>query len=181
LVKKLKFKFNKGESDMKFKVGDKVRVINNITDIKAKDDFIGKIYTIQNTQGVHSKYGQRYGIGEEYVVYEQELELTSFTKANLQSGMVVECRGGDRLLVLGDKLICDKYWFSLGQFANDLSSSSDKYTIDKIYQAFGYNFTTLFADNYLTLIWEREKSAKKMTVAEIEKELGYKVEIVSEN
>lgn len=55
--------------------------------------------------------------------------------------------------------------------------------IDKVYKSNAVNLKEYFDDDKLELIWERNKekeSAKKMTVAEIEKELGYKVEIVSE-
>lgn len=164
---------------MKFKVGDRVRVVSNVTKSKSKDEYIGKEFIIKNIYDDHQIYGQAYSIGEYCVVYENELELAAFTKADLRNGMVVECRDGDRYLVLNDRLICNNTWFAISQFANDLSGCANKYTIDKVYKTSGYNFDTLFANSYLTLIWEREKPAKQMTVEEIEKALGYKVKIVS--
>ena len=175
---------------MKFKVGDKVKVVRVFdTTGNHREEEVGKILTIKsaNHMGLecYPRKGVNYygfGSGEtDYIFYEDELELVSFTKADLKDGMVVECRDGERYLVINDKFICNKHWFSISQFANDLSGSKYEYTIDKIYQTTGYSFETLFDNNYLTLIWEREKPAKKMTVEEIEKELGYKVEIVSDN
>ena len=163
---------------MKFKVGDRVKVVRNISNLQEKYDYVGKTYIIKNTQGIHSEYGQSYGIGQTYVVYENELEFV-FTKADLKSGMVVECHNGDRYLVVNDRLINHEGWLRISNFSNNLSSDSVEFTIDKVYETIGYNFQTLFNDGKLTLIWEREAPAKKMTVEEIEKELGYKVEIIS--
>ena len=59
---------------MKYKVGDKVRVIANITSNSRKDNYIGKTYTILNKYDNYPA-GQAYGIGEDYVVYGEELEL----------------------------------------------------------------------------------------------------------
>jgi hypothetical protein len=59
---------------MKYKVGDKVRVVANITSNSRKDNYIGKTYTILNKYDGYPA-GQAYGIGEDYVVYGEELEL----------------------------------------------------------------------------------------------------------
>lgn len=59
---------------MKYKVGDKVRVVANITSNSRKDNYIGKTYTILNKYDNYPA-GQAYGIGEDYVVYGEELEL----------------------------------------------------------------------------------------------------------
>lgn len=57
----------------KFKVGDKVKVVKNVTSVSGKDGYIGNVYEIRNIQEAN-QYGCKYGIGEVYVVYENELE-----------------------------------------------------------------------------------------------------------
>ena len=172
---------------MKFKVGDIVRVTNAVTDHRAKE--VGKIYTVTNINRAGLQYYPRKGVNyysfddrETYFIfYEDELELIPFAKADLKDGMVVEYRNGTRFLVLGDKLIGKQSWASIKHIKDDLFSNSEELIIDKVYKTSAYLIEEFFNDKYLTLIWERPKSAKKMTVEEIEKELGYKVEIVSDS
>lgn len=163
---------------MKFKVGDKVRVVT-VRD-ERKNKYLDTILTVEkvNSQPYFTKE-EHYSLGEDYVFFPDELELAPFTKADLKDGMVVECHNGDRYLVVNDRLINHEGWLRISNFSNNLSSDSVEFTIDKVYETIGYNFQTLFNDGKLTLIWEREELAKKMTVEEIEKELGYKVEIIS--
>lgn len=62
----------------KFKVGDKVRFIHNITpNIEAKDKWIGRVFTIDNVLpfGSGALKDWPYGIREAWVVHEPELEL----------------------------------------------------------------------------------------------------------
>lgn len=174
---------------MKFKVGDKVSVTNAVTDHRAKE--VGNIYTVTNINRAGLEYYPRKGVNycsfddreTCYIFYEDELELVPFTKSDLKDGMVVEYRNGIRYLVLGDKLIGEFTWASLKHIREDLLSNSGVLTIDKVYTTSAYRLGQLFNDKFLTLIWERpkEEPAKKMTVEEIEKELGYKVEIVSDS
>lgn len=168
---------------MKFKVGDRVRV-TNATAHRAKE--IGNIYTVEavNKRGLECyprKGVNYYSTQSAYIFYEDELELIPFAKADLKDGMVVEYRNGTRFLVLGDKLIGKQSWASIKHIKDDLCSNSEELIIDKVYKTSAYLIEEFFNDKYLTLIWERPKSAKKMTVEEIEKELGYKVEIVSDS
>lgn len=159
---------------MKFKTGDYAKIIAN----KSGHNF--KIGTVVKLEAGTEDY-KAFFDGNYWWVTDNELESVDenrMCKKDLKDGMVVECRNGDRYLVINDKFICNNYWLAISQFADDLSISNDKYTIDKIYQTSGYSFETLFADYLLTCIWEREKPAKEMTIAEIEKELGYKIKVV---
>ena len=122
-----------------------------------------------------------YSTQSDYIFYEDELELVPFAKADLKDGMVVEIRNGKRFLVLNDKLIGKDSWISIEYILDDLSHNNESLTIDKVYAVYAtsaYLIEEFFNDKYLTLLWERNKKKKKMTVEEIEKELGYKVEIV---
>ena len=109
-----------------------------------------------------------------------------FTKADLKDGMVVEYRDGSLRMVLGDKLIGYNLYASLDNFTDTLelldSQVFSMMTIDKVYKSTGEVLNEYFDTKKLTLIWERpkEEPVKEMTVAEIEKELGYKVKVVAE-
>lgn len=68
------------------------------------------------------------------------------------------------------------YWFKLSDFDDNMKS-----TFDKITKVWGYteNPESMWYNDTdkRPLLWERP-SAKKMTMAEIEKILGYEIEIV---
>lgn len=168
---------------MKFKVGDKVRVVKVHGGDTEDNKCFGKIFTIKKIN---------IGIGYPYIFEEynqcswcdDELEFAPFTKADLKDGMVVEYRDGRRRMVLGDNLIGENGHAPLRDYNENLEEENyPEETIAKLYRSKAEYIHTVFQDYNLTLIWERpeEEPAKKMTVAEIEKELGYKVEIVSEN
>jgi hypothetical protein len=168
---------------MKFKVGDKVRVVKCFGGNTEDEKCLGKIFTIKS---IMSGYGYPY-IFEEYsgcAWCDDELEFAPFTKADLKDGMVVEYRDGRRRMVLGDNLIGEHGHAPLRDYNENLEEENyPEETIEKVYKSKATLINCLFYDTILEIIWERPKEelAKKMTVAEIEKELGYKVEIVSEN
>ena len=182
---------------MKFQVGDKVKVVE-VFDTKgshrAKE--IGKILTIQNVNHMGLDCYPRKGInyyafddGEtDYIFYEDELELAPFTKSDLKDGMVVELRKGRKALFLNNTFMTEcNTWLSLKDYNENLTYSSQNstnspYDICKVFNSEAVIIDDIFKNNKLNLIWERpkEEPTKKMTVEEIEKELGYKVEIVSD-
>ena len=100
------------------------------------------------------------------------------TKADLKNGMVIEYRDGIKALLINDVLMSRSGYMSLRQYNDDLTAvGSELCDIVKIYNTLGKTFHTVFESPYLKLIWKR-KEAKEMTLAEIEKELGYPVKIV---
>jgi hypothetical protein len=177
---------------MKFKVGDKVRVRQDLviereyggavfTEKMAK--FAGKMVTING--GFEIFYVHWHKIQEDEMNgnwSDEMFEKVEFTKADLKSGMVVEDRNGDRRIFFGDE--DDRNSIFLGKtcsiyisaFTDTLEHSME--TIDRIYISAAPSLDKYFNDKYLKLIWERP--GKKMTVKEIEKELGYKIEIVAD-
>lgn len=177
---------------MKFKVGDKVRVTNAVTDHNRARD-VGRTLTVTQVNfcglDCHYRKGVNYYAFDHnetpYIFYEDELELVEdkFTKSDLKDGMVVEYRDASRRMVLGDRLLGFDGNNNLGNYNDNLTDndSCDALTIDKVYKSKCLHLNDYFNDKYLTLIWERPKSAKKMTVEEIEKVLGHKVEIVSDS
>lgn len=171
---------------MKFKVGDRVKVVKVNGGNTEDEKCLGKIFTIKNIVSGYTSYSYPY-IFEEYsgcAWCDDELELVSFTKSDLKDGMIVEYANGERRMVFGDHIISYNISKKLESYNYNLEAYNyPNQTINKVYKSKARYFQSIFEDYNLTLIWERpkEEPAKKMTVAEIEKELGYKVEIVSEN
>lgn len=169
---------------MKFKIGDKVKVVKVVSAYGSEQKkYIGKTFTIASVRE-NSNFSYDFKESTPYWWCDEELELVSFTKADLKDGMVVEYRDSDRGIILKNKIISFNSYSSLENFKNNLEHTylSDL-NIDRVYKSDSLTLRNYFDDKYLTLIWERkeEEPAKKMTVAEIEKELGYKVEIVFED
>ena len=84
-------------------------------------------------------------------------------KSDLKNGMVVELRNGKRFLIVNDlgigKDSCIKLDGLLGydENLNDVSGDSE-FDITKIYKTVGNTFKTLFDNERLSLIWEREET-----------------------
>ena len=86
----------KVEEEMKFKVGDKVKVINN-NDLFHSD--IGKIESINNC---NNSICVVFSNGSCYWYLEHELELVPFSTADLTTGVIVEYMDGSKGIVLKD-------------------------------------------------------------------------------
>jgi hypothetical protein len=171
---------------MKFKVGDRVRVRQDLvigreygdaifTEKMAK--FAGKMVTIKG--GFETSYIHWSKIKEDEMNgdwSDEMFEKVEFTKSDLKSGMVVEDRNGDRRIFFEDIFLGNTCGIYLSAFTDTLEYSMN--TIDRIYISAAPSLDEYFNDEYLELIWERP--GKKMTVKEIEKELGYKIEIVTD-
>lgn len=171
---------------MKFNVGDKVKVVK-ITGNLDKQRYIGGIFTIKdvNPNGKSACDGEtHYGVKESYcrhIFRESELELVQyikFVKENLEDGMVVEYRDGDRALVFGNKLMAFNHHTKLDNFTNTLENLyTDNVDIVCVYLSKAEVLEDYFKDAYLTIVWKRAP-VREMTVAEIEKELGYKIKVI---
>ena len=104
-------------------------------------------------------------------------------KQDLKTGMLVQFRNGEVYMLINDALVRDGGWNSLYSFDNDLNDiySFDKFDIVKVSKVLQHNYLMPRYWNEKTLnnnlLWEREET-KKMTVSEIQKELGYKIEII---
>ena len=99
-----------------------------------------------------------------------------FTKADLKNRMVVELRNGERRLFVGDGFIgfggCNKE----ETYDNDLLHiRQSNWDIVKVLQPI--SFLKDLNNSFLETVWQRPEP-KKMTKIEIEKELGYEIEIV---
>lgn len=96
---------------------------------------------------------------------------------NGELGMYMPSQNGDCFVLYPGGYSCEylKYFKDI----NNLKHDNKECNIFRIYgySKFGWDSTNI-SIKYRPLIWERPKEVKKMTVAEICKELGYKVEIV---
>lgn len=179
---------------MKYKVGDKVRIVKEKTGDEwnragRMDEWLGKIMTISNVNG----YG--YSMEEDegaWYWYEEMIEgKAEMKKSDLIAGKhVVETSEGAKYLIFDSKE--GKFMFGihyglmdLERYHEDLTrnSADKKYDITKVYElkcpASQYSIKER-CEEYLTLVWERTE-LKEMTMAELEKELGYKVKIVKQH
>ena len=119
------------------------------------------------------------------------------TKSELKTGMIVTMRNGKKMTVYRDcacsfahpnhnDVFVDAFtssWSSLNSYTEDLKNKSgyvefDIVKVELVHYPYDYNKYPNFA-KVDDVLWTREKT-KKLTVAEIENILGYKVEIVSE-
>ena len=85
------------------------------------------------------------------------------TKSELKNGMVVELRNGKRFLIVNDRGFGEDSSITLNGFMgydenlNDIMRYSE-FDIIKIYKTEGNTFKTLFDNERLSLIWEREET-----------------------
>ena len=95
-----------------------------------------------------------------------------FTKADLEDGMVVKHRNGDKRMVISEALIGENGYADQNCFREDLTHRYFKdLDIVGVYAIQEYNnFADMLSDYNLELIWERTES-KKMTVEEMKQKL----------
>lgn len=109
------------------------------------------------------------------------MKRKNFTKADLENGMVVECRNGERYLVLRDKLLNSTDWKNINNYTAEMKEcvkGTHPYDIMQIYDTIGVtSLRNLFDDENLILIWERQESVE-MTLEEVCKLLGKEIKIV---
>ena len=84
-------------------------------------------------------------------------------KKDLKDGMIVETRDKHKLLVLGNKIMSrNKYDLLTSYKSNLLSKVNEEFDIIKVYKIKNlYVLNDIFKDEYLSLIWEREKEKKR--------------------
>ena len=181
---------------MKYKIGDKVRVIPDLKECDTRFGDIGVAEEMAAFRGkkvtiTHLYKTGEYLIsedGEEYVWAEGMFsEITEFTLDDLGTRMVVETRDKCRYLVFRDKeeihfmnangntCIRNSQGFGPRYDENMKNGNPDK----DILKVFPKVNTFEEVKTVNGPIWER-KEPKKMTVAEIQKELGYGVEVIAD-
>ena len=143
-----------------FKIGDVCEILNN------EERGINK-YCIKNHEG-HIGYAN-----------EDMFETCkAIKKTDLKNGDIVTYRNGKKRIVNEERIVYlsnfNNLSFTKNDFNNDLmqcEKTDSPWDILKVYRP----------ETEETFYTERVKEVKKMTVAEICKELGYDVEIIKEN
>jgi len=123
--------------------------------------------------------------------------MKQFTKKDLKIGYLVRHRNGTLKMVMpiqsGSPEKCllvlvssTGLWSELNAYSEDLISkcASSKGTLDvlEVYGYSEYSTTALeFNTSHRHLLWKREEPKKEMTIADIEKELGYSIKIIKES
>ena len=168
---------------MKYKVGDKVRIVNKRT-IHMNND--GKMDQYLNTvMTIREVVNYSYRMEEDDGCWEWNDgdivgKATIIKKSDLQNGDIVTYRNGAKRIVNTKKdglaiiIDFDSIWKTISGYNEDLFDYDDKegdLDVVKVYRP----------ETEETFYTERTKKTKKMTVAEICKELGYDVEIIKEN
>ncbi len=101
-------------------------------------------------------------------------------KIDLKDGMLVKYRNGGIRLVLKRRFIYEDGFMAFTSYNADLTHylGTEKYDIMEIREKEGfYDFDLGDHWREAETVWTR-KETKKMTIAEIQKELGYKIEVV---
>lgn len=181
-----------GENEMKFKVGDKVRGTAGIyafTNERMTKATVTEVYESGTMRICVDEHLDGENMGKSFTVEQKYFEPYIFTLSDLKPCMVVKIRDGQLFLVSqlesGLGLVKEREGESLyfGDFNDDLTFKvSNRYDIIEVY---GYRKDFLINSLDLSsvnreLLWKREepKPKRKMTVAEICKELGQEIKIV---
>ncbi len=164
------------EQGMKWSTGGSYAIITNYDNYREN--------TCYSAKGV---FGRRdFYESEGYKILDwSDYMKKEFTKADLESGMVVEYREKmiKRRIVIGNELIGEDGYNDLNMYTDELTAKNEKrLDIQKIYKIkSGTTFKYLLQDENLELIWEK-KELKKMTVEEIKQKLeeliGERIEVI---
>ena len=167
---------------MKYKVGDKVRIVkervSHMNSEGKMDKYLGTIMTINFVYN-DGNYRMLEDNGR-WFWDDASIEgyANIIKKSDLKYGDVVTYRCGHVRIVKGGDLVYLKDFaelsFHLDRFDNDLFyngiSKDPQCDIIKVYRP----------ETEETFYTERAKKVKEMTVAEIEKELGYSIKVIKE-
>ena len=181
---------------MKFKVGDKVKILWEKTPY-CSDGYADKGEIVEVFErGFCNKYLVR-GFNEKCqfrAIFEEnelillEEEKQTMKKSDLKQGAIVKLRNNQMYILIGKKFINlkDGGYMPLEKYNEDLLTSNSKYDVMKVFNSsFEHEGYFYYIRNKLIIkpwTWERkeEEPSKELTVGEIEKLLGYKVKIIKE-
>ncbi|MBQ8298453.1 MAG: hypothetical protein IJX99_01025 [Clostridia bacterium] len=165
---------------MEFKIGDRVK--NKSRGFGTVKGIDGGDYAIEFDEpiaGGHSCFGlckENHG----WWASGNFIELVKFTKDDLKDGDIVTLRNGDRLLFIDDEFA----ELTGNDTDNDLcyeSDLSDDLTYDDEDTEYRKNdIMKVERPTTYGIVFERKEDKKEMTIAEIEKVLGYGIKIIKE-
>lgn len=184
-----------------FRVGDRVRAIDMVGELKVKDacgeiiliDTAGKPYLVEfdsdigghngNTELINGKRGHCWWCTENELKLE---EKKVFSKKDLKNGDVVMRRNGNlEVLILPNRVFLGKDggWNDYDEIEEDLTTkcSNDEWDIIAVRRPKKKHECRfdIFKYNQGKQVYDRERdTTREMTVAEIEEALGYPVKVV---
>lgn len=130
---------------MKFKVGDRVKVINCKVGGRECEN-LGKIFTIKSTDKNGNRFPyELYGTPEFFG--DNELELVNkFTKSDLKDGDIVTYRNGDKRTVIAKKLINSGGYIAkkLDDYTDELKDTISGINLDIVKIERPIKYETLF-------------------------------------
>ena len=165
----------------KYKMGDRVKIVSD--EHLMGDVTIGKVYEIKGFDEVYSWLINDKGYRQFFGEKDKGVVKVGFTKDDLEVGMLVETRGGNKYIVMPQNRlfnISGKTYRNLNGFKGNLKHQ-DKYKDDfDIVKVYSYtNFSFDFECKYRKLLWERkEETIKELTMEDLERDYGCKVKVV---
>ena len=178
-----------GEKEMRFKAGDKVRIVNDLNKdmgnvVEDMVSLAGKTAVVEAVGGVYYKLDID---GRCWSWEDRFLEPAPFALSDLKPCMVAKQRGGDLKIVSESKdglVLNSRGWTKLNEYTDELLLADRSIPTLDIIEVYGFSEYDHLANEVSTrgreLLFKREepKPKRKMTVAEICKELGEEIEIV---
>lgn len=179
---------------MKYKVGDRVRIVKNwdktnksrVNSSGRMDRWLGKIMTIKETHDGYYKMiddsAENFGRGWSWFADMIEGLATSFSKPDLKTGDVIQCRNGGIGIAIVDMnvIIFEKGHLSMSHFQTDLTHIfNHAFDIAAIRRPIGElacDFNA-FECKLGILIYERSEP-EEMTFTEVCKLLGKEIKII---
>ena len=183
---------------------DGVRFNKDMTDFKGKEVTVFDVhrgdrgFNIEEDEGIWGWNRDMVDVERTMTLKDRQLQ-ESLTLSDLKSGHVVKLRNDETYIVMRNEFGGRDYMFNqvtkehidMPDFNDDMTSSDcyvdlKEFDIIEVYQPlWSYSLKCLnredmggIEEKYFKLVWKRK--TKRMTIAEIEKELGYEIEVVSE-
>ena len=161
---------------MKFRVGDKVKVIKEGTHCQKKGDIVEILRIEDKSYYWECPYNGRWYLKEDEVSY---FKLTKEELIKMSVGTVITTNAEDEEYQKWIK-IDNGYFVNIddSDYYLDTYDINEDLTIDSD-DDYGTRITKIEEPEYTTT-YDYSKEIKEMTVAEIEKELGHAVKIIKE-
>ena len=166
---------------MKFKVGEKVKIKKNL-----KEGYDFKYYVADEMEKFKGKTVTIYSVNSEAYRIEEDNMRWEWTE-DMFEGLAIITKEELFAMPLGTIIKTDEkehnIFVKVGEndFCNDDADHIESCDVndDLSLKYFGHKIIEIQEPNYTT-IYKEDKQVKEMTIAEIEKELGYPIKVVKE-
>ena len=167
---------------MKFKVGEKVKIKKNL-----KEGYDFKYYVADEMEKFKGKTVTIYSVNSEAYRIEEDNMSWDWTE-DMFEGLAIITKEELFKMPIGTKITTDleenNIFVKVGEndFCNNDRDHIESCDVndDLSLKYFGNKIIEIQEPNY-TIIYKEDKQVKEMTIAEIEKELGYPIKVVKED